>query len=175
MNCGEGVLMRVFTPVLVAAAVVAAVVSMAAQSQDGFRFKSGVDLVNVTATVTSDDGRFVSGLRREDFNVYEDGKIQEVSQFSSERVPVSLGIVLDASGSMTADKMSAARAAIDRLIYDLLDQDDELFFVEFASRASMTQGWTKDRRLICRAVTNVDPASTRRRASSAFSPTLTRP
>jgi VWFA-related protein len=150
--------MRGFTPVLVAAVMVAAVASMAAQSQDGFRFKSGVDLVNVTATVTNDDGRFVSGLRREDFSVYEDGKIQEVSQFSSERVPVSLGIVLDTSGSMTADKMSAARAAIDRLIYDLLDQDDELFFVEFATRASMTQGWTKDRRLISRAVKNVDAA-----------------
>ena len=148
--------MRVFTPILVAAVVIGAVVSMTAQTQDGFRFKSGVDLVNVTATVTNDDGRFVSGLRREDFNVYEDGKIQEVSQFSSERVPVSLGIVLDASGSMTPDKMSAARAAIDRLIYDLLDQDDELFFVEFATRASMTQGWTKDRRLISRAVKNVE-------------------
>src|SRR5262245_21279786 len=150
--------MRVFTPILIAAAIAGAVASITAQEQDGFRFKSGVDLVNVTATVTNEDGRFVSGLRREDFNVYEDGRLQDVSQFSSERVPVSLGIVLDASGSMTPDKMGAARAAIDRLIYDLLDQDDELFFVEFATRASMTQGWTKDRQSISRAVKRVEAA-----------------
>jgi Ca-activated chloride channel family protein len=150
--------MRVFTPILIAAAIAGAVVSIAAQDQEGFRFKSGVDLVNVTATVTNDDGRFVSGLRREDFTVYEDGRLQEVSHFSSDRVPVSLGIILDASGSMTHDKMSAARSAIDRLIYELLDPDDELFFVEFATRASMTQGWTKDRQLISRAVKRVEAA-----------------
>ena len=100
----------------------------------------------------------LAGLRREDFSVYEDGKLQQVSHFSSDRVPVSLGLVLDASGSMTPDKMSAARAAIDRLIYDLLDKDDELFFVEFATRARMTQGWTKDRQSISRAVKNVEAA-----------------
>lgn len=144
------------TTYVVAAAVLGAVVSIAGQTQEGFRFKSGVDLVNVTATVTNEDGRFVPGLRREDFSVYEDGKLQEVSHFSSDRVPVSLGIVLDASGSMTPDKMSAAREAIDRLIYDLLDREDELFFVEFATRARMTQGWTKDRQLISRAVKNVE-------------------
>jgi VWFA-related protein len=148
--------MRVLTTTLILAAVVAAAVSLGAEGQEGFRFKSGVDLVNVTATVTNENGRFVSGLQREDFSVYEDGRRQEVSHFSSDRVPVSLGIVLDASGSMTSDKMSAARAAIDRLIYDLLDKDDELFFVEFATRASITQGWTKDRALISKAVKNVD-------------------
>jgi VWFA-related protein len=142
---------------LVIVVVIAAAASIGAQSQEGFRFRSGVDLVNVTATVTNDDGRFVSGLRREDFSVYEDGKLQDVSHFSSDRVPVSLGIVLDASGSMSPEKMSAARAAIDRLIYDLLDQDDELFFVEFATRAALTQDWTTDRRLISRAVRDVSP------------------
>jgi hypothetical protein len=59
---------------------------------------------------------------------------------------------------MTPDKMSAARAAVDRLIYDLLDKEDELFFVEFATRAEMTQGWTKDRQLISRAVKRVEAA-----------------
>ena len=53
--------------------VAGAVASLAAQNQEGFRFRSGVELINVTATVTDDDGRFVSGLRKEDFTVYEDG------------------------------------------------------------------------------------------------------
>jgi Ca-activated chloride channel homolog len=149
---------RASIPLLMTALALGAVVSIGAQDQDNFKFKSGVDLVNVTATVTNEDGRFVPGLRREDFSVYEDGRLQEVSHFSSDRVPVSLGIVLDASGSMTPDKMSAARAAIDRLINELLDKDDELFFVQFATRAEMTQGWTRDRELISRAVKRVEAA-----------------
>ena len=106
------------------AAVVVAAVSVTAQSSDGFRFRSGVELVNVTATVTDDSGRFVPGLRKEDFTVYDDGVRQEVSHFSSDRVPVSLGIVLDTSGSMTSDKIATAQAAIDRFIYELLGKDD---------------------------------------------------
>ena len=137
---------------LIFAALIAATAVAGAQSQEGFRFKSGVDLVNVTATVTDEDGRFVPGLRREDFTVYEDGKLQDVSQFSNDRVPVSLGIVLDTSGSMSPDKMGAARSAIDRMIFDLLDPQDELFLVQFATRATLRQDWTTDRGLISRAV-----------------------
>ena len=118
-------------------------------------FKGSVDLVRVTATVTDRDGRFVSGLRKEDFAIFEDGVRQEISQFSSERAPVSLGILLDASGSMTAEKMDAARDAINRFIFELLDKDDELFFVEFASTPALTQDWTTDRQLISRAVRDV--------------------
>jgi VWFA-related protein len=58
---------------------------------------------------------------------------------------------------MTPDKMAAARSAIDRFIYDLLGRDDELFFVEFASTARVTQPWTTDRAAISRAVSRVDP------------------
>ncbi len=144
-------------PLLALALTAAAAVSVAAQS-DGFRFRSGVELVNVTATVTDDDGRFVSGLRKEDFTVYDDGVRQEVSYFSSDRVPVSLGILLDTSGSMTPDKTATARRAIDRFIYDLLGDDDELFFLEFASRPRLRQQWTKDRRSISRAVAQVNPS-----------------
>jgi Ca-activated chloride channel homolog len=142
-------------PSLILLIVVAAAGVTGAQSQEGFRFKSGVEFVNVTATVTDDNGRFVSGLRQEDFTVYEDGQIQDVSHFSSDRVPVSLGIALDASGSMSPEKLAAARAAIERLIFKLLDEDDELFFVEFATRAEITQGWTTDRQLISEALKQV--------------------
>jgi VWFA-related protein len=124
---------------------------------DAFRFKSGVDLVNVTATVTDEYGRFVPSLTKDDFAIFENGRRQEISHFSNERTPVSLGILLDASGSMTADKMAAARSAIDRFIYELLGRDDELFFVEFASTARVTQAWTTDRAAISRAVSRVDP------------------
>ena len=115
--------MRISPVFVLVTLVVAAVAVTGAQSQEGFRFRSGVELVNVTATVTDNDGRFVSGLQQEDFTVYEDGQVQDVSHFSSDRVPVSLGIALDASGSMTPEKLAAARAAIERLIFDLLDPE----------------------------------------------------
>ena len=129
--------------------------SGSSQGDNGFKFKSGVELVNVTATVSDEDGRFVPGLTKDDFSVYEDGAPQEITNFSAERVPVSLGIVLDTSGSMTPEKMSSARSAIDRFIYDLLDKNDELFFMQFASVPDLLQGWTFDRRAISRAVGEV--------------------
>jgi Ca-activated chloride channel family protein len=147
--------MRTQTLLAALSAITVAAVSLTAQSQDGFRFRSGVELVNVTATVSDDTGRFVSGLRKEDFTVYDDGVRQDVTYFSNDRVPVSLGILLDASGSMTSDKLATARAAIDRFIYNLLDKDDELFFMEFASNPRLTQQWTTDRRQISRAVERV--------------------
>jgi VWFA-related protein len=148
--------MRIQTLLAALSAITVAVVSVSAQ--DGFRFRSGVELVNVTATVTDDSGRFVSGLRKEDFIVYDDDVRQEVSYFNNDRVPVSLGILLDVSGSMTSDKIATARAAIDRFIYDLLGKDDELFFMEFASNPRVTQQWTRDRRLISRALARVSPS-----------------
>jgi VWFA-related protein len=138
-------------------ALIAGLVTLAAQDQDGFSFRSGVELINVTATVTDRDGRFVSGLQKEDFTVLEDGQPQQVSHFSNERVPVSLGIALDSSGSMTPDKMSSARSAIDRFVYDLLGAEDELFFMEFSTRPDLVQEWTTDRKAISRAVARVNP------------------
>jgi Ca-activated chloride channel homolog len=147
--------MRTGLRLVVVAAVLAAFAVVTTNAQEGFRFRSGVELINVTATVSDEDGRFVSGLRQEDFTVYEDGERQEVSHFSNERVPVSLGIVLDTSGSMTPEKMSAARSAIDRFIYDLLGSEDELFFMQFANRPDLIQDWTTDRRRISRAVASI--------------------
>ena len=144
---------------ILAALVAAAVAMVGAQAQDdAFKFKSGVELVNVTATVSDDNGHSVTGLTKDDFTVSEDGQPQEIAQFSNERVPVSLGILLDTSGSMTPEKMSAARNAIDRFIYDLLGKDDELFFMQFASVPDLLQGWTYDRRAISRAVSQVTAA-----------------
>jgi Ca-activated chloride channel family protein len=149
------VIMRSFTRLACLSAAVAAAFAAApsAQDQDGFRFRSGVELINVAATVTDDDGRFVPGLRKEDFRVFDDNMPMEVTHFSNERVPVSLGIVLDTSGSMTPDKMSSARGAIERFI-GMLGADDEMFLYRFANVPELVQGWTKDRRLMNRALGN---------------------
>jgi Ca-activated chloride channel family protein len=125
--------------------------------EQGFRFKSGVELINVTATVTDYSGRFVSGLRAEDFAVYEDDQPMAVTHFSAERVPVSLGIALDTSGSMAGDKFQAARSALDRFLYDLLDRQDEIFIYRFSNEPFLVQGWTGDRQLLSRALGRITP------------------
>jgi VWFA-related protein len=122
-----------------------------------FRFKSGVELINVTATVSDFGGRFVSGLRSEDFAVYEDDQPVQVTHFSAERVPVSLGIALDTSGSMAGEKIQAARSALDRFLYDLLGPNDEMFLYRFANDPILLQSWTTDRQLLSRALGRITP------------------
>jgi VWFA-related protein len=128
-----------------------------AEQGDSFRFKSGVELINVTATVTDASGRFVPDLRKEDFLVYEDDQLQSVTHFNSERVPVSLGIVLDTSGSMAGDKIRAAQSALNRFLYDLLDRQDELFLYRFSNDPILLQSWTTDRALLSRALGRIVP------------------
>ena len=116
--------------------------------QEGFRFHSSVELVNVTATVTDSSGHFVPGLKQTDFLVFEDDQPVDVTHFSSERVAVSLGIVLDTSGSMDGQKIDAARVALERLLFDLLGDDDEVFLYRFDNAPHLVVGWTNDRNRI---------------------------
>jgi VWFA-related protein len=116
-----------------------------------------VDLVSVNATVTDASGHFVPGLRAEDFTITEDGERQTITQFESERVPVSLGIVLDTSGSMAGEKMEAAREALRRFVYDLLGSTDEMFLYRFDSQPILVQGWTEDRGRLMRGLGSVRP------------------
>ena len=139
--------------------VVLLVASASAQVRDNsqFRFRSGVELVNVTATVLDADGRFVPNLTQNDFAVWEDDKPVEVTHFSAERVPVSLGIALDTSGSMAGERIEAARAAIRRFVNELLDANDELFLYRFSNYPVLVQGWTRDRRDLLEPVDRLQP------------------
>src|SRR6187200_1493508 len=103
--------MKSVIPLVVCMGVVLSGQAQQQQEPQSFKFRTGVELVNVNATVTDQSGRFVPGLTKDDFRVFDDEQSQAVTHFSSERVPVSLGIVLDTSGSMDGDKMRAAKAA----------------------------------------------------------------
>ena len=147
---------------LIAGLAVAGVGTRAQQSAQttpnpGFTFRTSVDLINVTATVTDSQGRFVPGLRMEDFEVYEDGKLQKISQFDSERVPVSLGIVFDSSGSMAGEKMTNAQDAVRRFLDDLLGPQDEVFLIRFDNRVSVLSDWTDNRAAVSRMVRSIRP------------------
>jgi Ca-activated chloride channel homolog len=122
------------------------------------RFRSGIELVNVTATVFDANGRYVPNLTKDDFTVYEDGHPQAITQFSADRVPVSLGIALDTSASMQGDKMAEAERALDRFLYDLLDPHDEIFLYRFSNSPVLLQSWTTDRALLARALGHISPS-----------------
>jgi len=141
----------------VAAASLLAVCLVSAQAQDRFRFRTGIDLINVTATVTDRSGRFVEGLSRADFVVYEDDHVVDVTHFSAERVPVSLGIILDTSGSMAGSKIASARAALDRFLADVIRPEDEVFLYRFDTSPHLVQGWTSDRTRITEALKALRP------------------
>ena len=112
----------------------------AAPEPQSFKFRTGVELINVNATVTDQSGRFVSGLTKDDFRVFEDEQPQAVTHFNAERVPVSLGIVLDTSGSMDGDKMHAAKAGARALPVHLLDPEDEVFLYRFDNTPELVEG-----------------------------------
>jgi Ca-activated chloride channel homolog len=126
----------------------------AVQAQEPARFKSGVDLVTVTATVRDGDGRFVRGLAKTDFTIFEDGERRDIVYFAGESAPVSLGILLDASGSMTS-KLRLARESVSRLVTHDLDPMTEWFFARFGYSLAMTQEWTTDRDAIVQALREV--------------------
>ena len=97
------------------------------------------------------------GLTRDDFRVFDDEALQTITHFSAERVPVSLGIVLDTSGSMDGEKIVAARDALNRFLSELLDADDEVFLFRFDNAPQLLQGWTKDKRVVSDVVQRIQP------------------
>jgi Ca-activated chloride channel family protein len=106
-------------------------------------FRSGVDTIHVTVTVTDNNGRLITGLTKDDFEVLEDGQRVPVTQFSDKRVPVSLGLLLDISDSMLGQPITDARAALDRFVGDLLEPDDEAFIAYFNHAPRIVTQWTQ--------------------------------
>ena len=103
-----------------------------------------VRLVNIIATVTDEAGRYIGNLTADDFLVQEDGAPQKISHFSQDHdVPVSVGIILDTSGSMER-KIRTAVDAVDRFIRRT-NEDDEIFLMTFSSEPMLRQDFTNDR------------------------------
>ena len=121
-------------------------------------FRSAIDLTTVTATVLDRDGRLVTGLPRDAFQVFEDGAPQAITQFTNERVPVSLALLLDVSDSMFGRRLQDARVAIDRFAVDLLDPADEFSILAFNHRQLLLSEWTTDRRSASVALDPVRPS-----------------
>jgi Ca-activated chloride channel family protein len=101
------------------------------------------DLITLTVTVTDTYGRFVTGLAKNAFTVFDDKSQQEITFFSDEDAPVSLGVVFDVSGSMSGDKINRAREALNKFI-ETSHSRDEYFLIGFNQRAQLLLDHTRD-------------------------------
>jgi Ca-activated chloride channel family protein len=126
--------------------------------KDSRTFESGIEITSVTATVTDKEGHPLPGLPRDAFEVYEDGVRQTITQFTNERVPIGLGVLLDCSDSMFGKRMADARTAVDRFLFDLLDPADEFFLMAFNHRPKPLTGWTRERDDVVRALAGLRPS-----------------
>ncbi len=145
-------------PVILASAVLAASSSEQRRrrtTDDVFR--AGIDLVQMSATVVDEDGRLVGDLRREDFEVFEDGQRQTVTHFTRDRIPLSLGVVLDVSQSMYGQRIDDARLALDRFLADLLDPEDEVFIIVFNHKPRVVVPWTRGPRQLRNRLDDILP------------------
>ena len=124
---------------------------------DAKLFQSGIEITSVTATVTDKEGRLVHDLPREAFEVYEDGMRQTITQFTRDRVPIGLGVLLDISDSMYGARIQDARAAVDRFFFDLLDPADEFFLLAFNHAPHPLTGWTREQGDVRRALAGLRP------------------
>src|SRR6266700_1998279 len=97
-------------------------------------------LVLIPVTVTDPMNRFVTGLEKENFKVFEDKKEQQVAQFSSEDAPISVGVVFDCSGSM-GHKLEKSRLAVAQF-FKMANPEDEFFLVRFNDSAQLIQPFT---------------------------------
>jgi Ca-activated chloride channel homolog len=122
-----------------AALCVVGVAAVLAQQRAPFRAR--VDIVEVTVSVIDSNGRLVTGLTKDDFQIFEDGIEQTITQFTDQRVPVSLGLLLDASDSMRGQPVVDARSALDRFV-ELLLPSDEVFVATFNHRPRLASRWT---------------------------------
>ena len=133
--------------VLVTVAVTALVCVEARQRPS---FRSAIDLVLLNVTVTAPGGRYVYDLSADDFQVFEDGRPQEVTFFSPATVPLSVSLVLDTSSSMDDEMAWSKQAAMDFVAR--LRPADLAEVISFDSKVEVLQPMTSDRQALAAAI-----------------------
>jgi Ca-activated chloride channel homolog len=108
--------------------------------EKGKYLKAETDIALVNISVTDPYGRLVTGLEQENFRVFEDNSEQEIVRFSSEDVPISIGVIFDMSGSMS-DKIEKSRLAAVQF-FRTANPQDEFFLVNFNDRAELANTFT---------------------------------
>ncbi|HEY2381669.1 MAG TPA: VWA domain-containing protein [Terriglobia bacterium] len=128
--------------ILVSVSVFVCAASFFARQFQNQNLKVDVDLVQVNATVTDSEGRYVVGLEKKDFHIWEDKVEQQVEYLSTEDAPISVGMILDHSASMGVSLAYAHQAALTFLRTS--NADDEYFLVVFSDKPHVDVDLTKD-------------------------------
>ena len=123
----------------------------AREAQPSFRADS--NLVVIPVSVTDTVNRFVLGLRKEDFRLFDNGVEQSIAHFSGEDVPLSIGLTFDTSGSMDY-KLTTSRDAA-TVFLKTLNPDDEAFLVKFNEKVELAVGFTPQPQEILSALQNI--------------------
>lgn len=154
-------------PALVSAALLWAVVRPAAVApranagaalQQHPTLRSTAELVVVAATVRDANGALAPGLPKDAFTIEEDGTPQPIAQFTNERVPIGIGLLLDVSDSMFGRRIQDARAAADRFLFELLAPTDEFFVMAFNHEPQQLTPWTSDAAPVREALHRLRPS-----------------
>jgi VWFA-related protein len=134
------------------------VAPLAAQDPPPTVFRSDSRLVVLHATVLDAEGRLVTNLSQSAFHVFENGVEQEVKVFRREDAPVSIGLIIDDSGSMTNKRDRVAAAAL--ALVEASHPDDEAFLIHFNEKAYLDLDFTHDHKLLGEGLTKYDTRGT---------------
>src|SRR5512143_3224739 len=107
-------------------------------------------LVLIPAQVTTREGSPIMDLKRKDFRIYEDGAEQQIAYFAKDDAPVSIGLLLDSSGSMRNKKEKSSEAA--SAFFRTANSEDEFFLIEFDERPRLAVPFTRDTDLLYRKI-----------------------
>lgn len=119
-------------------------------------FRAEVEVVPLYVSVVDDDGDYVPGLSRQDFEVYEQGRRQEIDYFASEPRPMVVGLLIDTSGSMEGVKMERAKQGAMAFLEQIGDED-EAFVMGFDAFPRVAQDLTPNHRLLREAILEMQP------------------
>ena len=121
-------------------------------------FRSASELVTTAVTVRDAEGRLVKDLEQKDFIIEEDGVVQPITQFTRERVPVSLSLTFDISDSMRGQRFADAREALGHFLDRLLAVEDEAALVGFNHEARLYGAWTTERAGLRARLADIKPS-----------------
>jgi len=112
-------------------------------------------LVLIPAQVTTREGSPIVDLKRGDFQIYEDGAQQQITYFAKDDTPVSIGFLLDSSGSMNNKKQKSSEAAA--AFFRTANSEDEFFLIEFDERPKLVVPFTADIDLLYNKISHMRP------------------
>ncbi len=129
--------------------------SLAQDTRSGANFSVSVNLIKVPLSVFDENGRMVGDLRRDDFRLYENGVQQQIRSFGVDRNPVSVVLVIDASGTVEKELKKIKEAAESFAL--ALSREDRISLISFSDEVHLDLAWSEDKKMVRKALRKVEP------------------